>query len=201
MTKFYTDKKKRVRLLSNRTTTIGSYQTGTAHLSVPKKIQVKQKTIIRVFYDDRDAMITAMRVLSDKSPNTNISDTMMDQLNWLDVDNKQAVKILEKWDSEYPFSHITSKQVISQPKKHLNKSSLQPLLTNYSQRSVNGNLYRVTRFRGNRNSYRILVDVTKFHNGSKPDYDLKIEKDGKEVLVKSYGTEEELLNTLQEYTK
>ena len=51
MTKYYTDKKKRVRPLSNRTTTIGSYQTGTAHLSVPKKIQVKQKTIIRVFYE------------------------------------------------------------------------------------------------------------------------------------------------------
>lgn len=201
MTKFYTDKKKRVRPISNRQTSIGSYQTGTAHLSVPKRISNKQKTITRVFYDDRDAMRTAMKVLSDKSPNTDITETMADQLNWLDVDNKQAVQILERWDKSYPFPHITSKSVISQPKKHLNKSSLQPLLTNYSQRSVNGNLYRVTRFRGNRNGCRVLVDVTKFHNGSKPDYDLKIEKDGKEVLVKSYGTEEELLNTLQEYTK
>ena len=125
MTKFYTDKKKRIRPLTNRQPSVRTMQTGVAHLSVPKKLS----------------------------------------------------------------------------SKHLNKSSLQSLLTNYSQRSVNGNLYRVTRFRGNRNSYRILVDVTKFHNGSKPDYDLKIEKDGKEVLVKSYGTEEELLNTLQEYTK
>ena len=43
MTKFYTDKKKRVRPISNRTTTIGSYQTGTAHLSVPKKITSKNQ--------------------------------------------------------------------------------------------------------------------------------------------------------------
>ena len=51
LTKFFTDKQKRVRPISNRRHSVGTYQTGTAHLSVPKKIQVKQKTIIRVFYE------------------------------------------------------------------------------------------------------------------------------------------------------
>ena len=108
----------------------------------------------------------------------------------------RAKAALELGIKKVPVVEVTNK-----PQKKLSKSSLQPLLTDFSQRSTNGNLYRVTRFRGNRNGCRVLVDVTKFHNGSKPDYDLKIEKDGKEVLVKSYGTEEELLNTLQEYTK
>jgi len=36
--KFYTDSKKRIRPISQRQTSIGTYQTGTAHLSVPKRI-------------------------------------------------------------------------------------------------------------------------------------------------------------------
>jgi hypothetical protein len=47
MTKFYT-KDKKVRPITNRQTTIGSYQTGTAHLSVPKRISKKPQWIQEV---------------------------------------------------------------------------------------------------------------------------------------------------------
>ena len=60
MTKFYTDKKKRVRPISNRQTSIGSYQTGTAHLSVPKKVSqpLKLNTLIRqAVKEDKDRLV------------------------------------------------------------------------------------------------------------------------------------------------
>jgi|GEM_PF-5326923 hypothetical protein len=90
----------------------------------------------------------------------------------------------------------------TQPQKKLSRTSLQPLLDNFTQKSVNGNKYHQTRYRGTKGDYRILVDVTTYHENRGPkDYDLRIEKNGSTVKEKSYSSGEQLQSDLEEYLK
>jgi len=69
---------------------------------------MKTFKVIRIFYDDNDVMRTAIKLLSEQYPDTDVIPTMMDQLSWVDVTSEIAADFLQEFDSKFMYPHITS---------------------------------------------------------------------------------------------